>query len=171
MPNFRFTIPRYINFFLDYCLSIYFWTVVFFVVSVRRASTPLAATSVSQVMGRNEGSISSEGGVGVVQSPMSPPLTSSGRFSSSTVMILPESATLSDSEEVEEIEFNNQIGGEGCLPNSSYYEEDTLFTWEDITGDLIMSYMYHNLMQSQKPLSLLMGKGGGECEDRGDCYM
>lgn len=101
---------------------------------VRRASTPLAATSVSQVMGRNEGSISSEGGVGVAPSPMSPPLTSSGRFSSSTVMILPESASLSDSEEVEEIEFNNQIGGEGCLPNSSYYEEDTLFTWEDITG-------------------------------------
>ena len=103
---------------------------------VRRASTPLAATTVSQVMGRNEGSVSSElgGGVGVPPSPMSPPLTSSGRFSSSTVMILPESASLSDSEEVEEIEFNNQIGGEGCLPNSSYYEEDTLFTWEDITG-------------------------------------
>ena len=96
----------------------------------------MAATSVSQVMGRNEGSISSEG---VVPSPMSPPigLTSSGRFSSSTtVMILPESASLSDSEEVEEIEFNNQIGGEGCLPNSSYYEEDTLFTWEDITGSV-----------------------------------
>ena len=105
-----------------------------FTVLVRRASTPLAATSVSQVMGRNEGSISSEGGVGVAPSPMSP-LTSSGRFSSSTVMILPESASLSDSEEVEEIEFNNQIGGEGCLPNSSYYEEDTLFTWEDITGE------------------------------------
>ena len=103
---------------------------------VRRASTPMAATSISQVMGRNEGSISSEG---VVPSPMSPPigLTSSGRFSSSTtVMILPESASLSDSEEVEEIEFNNQIGGEGCLPNSSYYEEDTLFTWEDITGSV-----------------------------------
>ena len=127
-------------------LLIYFWTTVLFFVLhvVRRASTPLAATSVSQIMGRSEGSISSEGGVGVAQSPMSPALTSSGRFSSSTVMILPESASLSDSEEVEEIEFNNQIGGEGCLPNSSYYEEDTLFTWEDITGDLIMSYMYHS---------------------------
>ena len=114
---------------------------------VRRASTPMAATSVSQVMGRNEGSISSEGGVGVALSPMSPPigLTSSGRFSSSTVMILPESASLSDSEEVEEIEFNNQIGGEGCLPNSSYYEEDTLFTWEDITGSVYRARVDDNM--------------------------
>ena len=117
-----------IHFLLTYIIMLYY--------IVRRASTPMAATSVSQVMGRNEGSISSEG---VVPSPMSPPigLTSSGRFSSSTtVMVLPESASLSDSEEVEEIEFNNQIGGEGCLPNSSYYEEDTLFTWEDITGSV-----------------------------------
>ena len=136
--------------FPDLQYHVKFGLLSFFVVLVRRASTPLAATSVSQVMGRNEGSISSEGGVGVPPSPMSSPLTSSGRFSSSTVMILPESASLSDSEEVEEIEFNNQIGGEGCLPNSSYYEEDTLFTWEDITGDLIMSYVYHSLMQSQK---------------------
>jgi hypothetical protein len=69
-------------------------------------------------------------------------------------MILPESASLSDSEEVEEIEFNNQIGGEGCLPNSSYYEEDTLFTWEDITGtcnanvsacEMNIRYMYRVL--------------------------
>lgn len=81
-------------------------------------------------MGRNEGSVSSEG-VGGVWSPLSPP-PSANRLS--TVMVLSESASVSDSEEVEEIEFNNQIGGEGCLPNSSYYEEDTPFTWADITG-------------------------------------
>ena len=99
----------------------------------RRASTPLAPTSVSQVMGRRESSIStSSEGVGVLQSPMSP----SNSFSRpSMVMIMPELASLSDSEEVEEIEFNNQIGGEGCLPNSSYYEEDNLLTWADITGE------------------------------------
>ena len=108
---------------------------------MRRASTPLAATSVSQVMGRNEGSISSEG-MGVVMSPMSPS-PSASRLSTSTVMVLSESASLSDLEEVEEIEFNNQIGGEGCLPNSSYYEEDTLFTWEDITGELRLLLSYH----------------------------
>ena len=74
----------------------------------------------------------------MAQSPMSP----SGSFSRlSTVMVLPESASLSDSEEVEEIEFNNQIGGEGCLPNSSYYEEDTLLTWADITGEYVQRFL------------------------------
>ena len=67
----------------------------------------------------------------MAQSPMSP----SNSFSRLSVMIMPELASLSDSEEVEEIEFNNHIGGEGCLPNSSYYEEDNLLTWADITGD------------------------------------
>ena len=98
--------------------------------TARRASTPFAPTSVSQVMGRRESSLSGEG-VGVVQSPLS---SSSSVSRLSTVMVMPESASLSDSEEVEEIEFNSHIGGEGCLPNSSYYEEDTLLTWADITG-------------------------------------
>ena len=92
----------------------------------------MAATSVSQVMGRRSESISSEG-VATVQSPLSP-TSSVGRLSTSTVVVLPDSASLSESEEMEEIEFNQQIGGEGCLPNSSYYEEDSVFTWADITG-------------------------------------
>ena len=96
----------------------------------RRDSAPL-----SLVQTRNSESSITADVMGGASMPLSPP-GSTSRLSTSTVMVLPELASLSDSEEVEEIEFNNQIGGEGCLPNSSYYEEDTLFTWADITGEV-----------------------------------
>ena len=81
-------------------------------------------TSPGQVLG---GSVSSEIG--------SPDTQSVSSFMHSTsVMVLSDTANLSEEEPEEVITFEAQPNEPGRMPNSSYKTEDTLFTWTDITG-------------------------------------
>ncbi len=89
--------------------------------SGRRDSVPIAPMSPSQIPG---GSVSSEVGSLDTQS-----------VSSLTVMVLSDSANLSEEEPEEVVTFDAQPNEPGKMPNSSYKAEDTLFTWTDITGE------------------------------------
>lgn len=84
----------------------------------QRASTPQSIPSHAQ-------SLASAGSTSDVSQPFSP-----GGSIAHTVMVLPNSM---DEEAEEVITFDVQPG-EGRLPDSSYTEEDSLFTWTDITG-------------------------------------
>ena len=86
---------------------------------------PIAPTSPSQVPG---GSVVSGETVSLDS------VSISSRTQSTTVMILSDSAHLSDDELEEEVITFDAQPNEGRMPNSSYKAEDTLFTWMDITG-------------------------------------
>lgn len=65
----------------------------------------------------------------------SPDTESLSSLVQSTVMVLSDTANLSEEEPEEVITFDAQPNEPGRMPNSSYKAEDTLFTWTDITGD------------------------------------